>query len=144
MTRKIEEIPSALPRSTRRGAVKFLTGAIAAISAFRANATIIGWPARPIWLVVPFAAGGPPDLVARAIAEPLAQEVRGTIVVENKAGAGGTPGVIGVARSEPDGYTLLIGTSAYILNKALNPQILMIPSPTSLPYARSPTHRMSL
>ena len=77
----------------------------------------------PVKVVVPFGAGGPPDLVARVLADPLAKELNGTVVVENRPGAGGTTGVTSVARAEPDGYTLLIATSAYIVNKALNDQI---------------------
>ena len=78
-------------------------------------------------VVVPFGAGGPPDLVARVLADPLAKELNGTVVVDNRPGAGGTTGVTGVARAEPDGYTLLIATSAYIVNKALNDQIAYDP-----------------
>jgi tripartite-type tricarboxylate transporter receptor subunit TctC len=81
------------------------------------------WPERPIKLVVPFAAGGPPDFVARVLTDPLAAELGGTVVVENKPGAGGITGVTSVARSEPDGYTLLICTSAFIVNGALNDQV---------------------
>jgi tripartite-type tricarboxylate transporter receptor subunit TctC len=81
------------------------------------------WPDRPIRLVVPFGAGGPPDFVARVLAEPLAAEMGGTVIVENRPGAGGTVGVMSVSRAAPDGYSLLIGTSAYVLNKALNDQL---------------------
>lgn len=94
--------------------------AAAALTSGRADAA---WPDRPVKLVVPFGPGGPPDFVARVLAEPLAKELNGTVVVENRAGAGGTIGVTGVARAEPDGYTLLIGTSAYIVNKALNDRL---------------------
>jgi tripartite-type tricarboxylate transporter receptor subunit TctC len=81
------------------------------------------WPDRFVKLVVPFAAGGPPDFVARILADPLGAEIGGTVVVDNRPGAGGTMGVASVARAEPDGYTLLIATSAYIVNKALNGQL---------------------
>ncbi|WP_198164977.1 tripartite tricarboxylate transporter substrate-binding protein [Rhodoplanes sp. Z2-YC6860] len=57
------------------------------------------------------------------MADPLAAEIGGTVVVDNRPGAGGSTGVTGVARAEPDGYTLLIATSAYIVNKALNDQL---------------------
>lgn len=114
---------SSLP--DRRRVIVYLSAitcgaAAAALTSGRANAA---WPDRPVKLVVPFGAGGPPDLVARVLAEPLAKELNGTVVVENRAGAGGTIGVTGVARAEPDGYTLLIGTSAYIVNKALNDRL---------------------
>jgi tripartite-type tricarboxylate transporter receptor subunit TctC len=61
--------------------------------------------------------------VARVLADPLAKELNTTVVVENRPGAGGTTGVTSVARSDPDGYTLLIATSAYIVNKALNDKL---------------------
>ena len=91
-----------------------------ALTGGRAHAA---WPDRLVKIVVPFGAGGPPDLVARVLADPLAKELNATVVVENRPGAGGTTGVTGVARSEPDGYTLLIATSAYIVNKALNDKL---------------------
>ena len=79
--------------------------AATALTSHKAHAA---WPDRTVKLVVPFGAGGPPDLVARVLADPLAKEVNGMVVVDNRPGAGGTTGVTGVARAEPDGYTLLI------------------------------------
>lgn len=68
------------------------------------------YPNRPIHLVVPFAPGGGADLNARRIAQPLAEYLKQTIVIENIPGAGGTLGANRVARSTPDGYTLLYTT----------------------------------
>jgi len=65
------------------------------------------WPARPIKLLVPFPAGSSPDLIARAVAEPLAAALGQAIVVDNRPGAGGNVGTGMVAKAEPDGYTLL-------------------------------------
>lgn len=65
------------------------------------------WPARPIKLVVPFPPGSSPDLIARVIAEPLAASLGQSIVVENRAGAGGNIGTGVVAKAPADGYTLL-------------------------------------
>jgi len=66
------------------------------------------YPVRPITLVVPFAAGGPTDVVARALSVPMAKALGQTVVVENKTGAGGTVAAGIVARAAPDGYTFLI------------------------------------
>ncbi len=67
------------------------------------------YPTRPISVVVPFAAGGPTDTVARSVADAMAKAIPGsTFVVENAAGAAGTIGVSKVARANPDGYTLLV------------------------------------
>ena len=72
------------------------------------NAAAQGYPARPITLVVPFAAGGPTDIVARALSIPMGKALGQTVVVENKAGAGGTLAAGTVARAPNDGYTFLI------------------------------------
>lgn len=66
-----------------------------------------GWPRQPIRLVVPFPGGSSPDLVARALAEPLAQALGQAIVIDNKPGAGGTIGTGLAAKAAPDGHTLL-------------------------------------
>ena len=82
---------------------------VAAATAIFANAQ--GFPGtRPITMVVPFAAGGPTDLVARQLGEAMRKAMGGTanFVVENAAGAGGTIGATKVARAAPDGHTLLL------------------------------------
>ncbi len=66
------------------------------------------FPDRPITVVVPFAAGGPTDTVARLVAEAMGRDLGGTVVVENVGGAGGTLGAQRVAQARPDGYTLLV------------------------------------
>ena len=66
------------------------------------------YPSRVITLVVPFAAGGPSDVIARLVAQSMSQSLKQQIVIENVAGAGGTVAAARVARSAPDGYTLLI------------------------------------
>jgi tripartite-type tricarboxylate transporter receptor subunit TctC len=65
------------------------------------------WPSRPIRLIVPFPPGSSPDVIARLVAEPLAQALGQAVVVDNKPGAGGEIGTAMAARAEPDGYTFL-------------------------------------
>ncbi|AEI83002.1 extra-cytoplasmic solute receptor (plasmid) [Cupriavidus necator N-1] len=70
------------------------------------------YPSKPIRLIVPFPAGGGTDTVARMMAERLQQSLKQTVVVENRAGAGGTIGTSYAAQAEPDGYTIVLGISA--------------------------------
>ncbi|UVC07704.1 tripartite tricarboxylate transporter substrate binding protein [Rhizobium sp. TH2] len=80
-----------------------------------------GFPERTIKMVVPFAAGGSTDLVARLVADKMSNLLGQQIIVENVGGAGGNIGAAQVVRAEPDGYTILMGTVA---THALNPLIL--------------------
>ena len=84
------------------------------------SATAQGYPTKSITLVVPFAAGGPTDIVARTLAANMSRTLGQTVVVENKAGAGGTVAGGYVAKAAPDGYTLLMGTiSTHAINTSL-------------------------
>ncbi|WP_428993859.1 Bug family tripartite tricarboxylate transporter substrate binding protein [Achromobacter insuavis] len=73
---------------------------------------VAAYPERPVVLVNPYAAGGPADVVARSLARALEKRLGQPVVVENKAGGGASIGTGFVARAKPDGYTLLLGTSA--------------------------------
>lgn len=84
-----------------------LKAAAAGVAALTLPVQAQAWPARPIKLVVPFPPGSSPDLIARVIAEPLAASLGQSIVVENRAGAGGNIGTGVVAKAPADGYTLL-------------------------------------
>jgi tripartite-type tricarboxylate transporter receptor subunit TctC len=97
---------------------------LACALAFAAQAQ--SWPSKPIKMVVPFSAGGSTDTVARIIGEKLTPRLGQPVVVENKAGAGGSLGSDFVAKSPPDGYTYLVGTSSTM---AIAPWVY-----TKLPY----------
>ncbi|WP_439682730.1 Tripartite-type tricarboxylate transporter, extracytoplasmic receptor component TctC [Cupriavidus oxalaticus] len=72
------------------------------------------WPAKPITWIVPFAAGGPTDALARTIAERVSREVGQSIIIDNSPGAGGTVGTAKAARAPADGYTMLVGHMGYM------------------------------
>ena len=97
----------------------FLASAFAALAS-TAPALADGYPNKAITFVVPFAAGGPLDTMAQAIAEPMSAELGQPIVIENVAGAAGSTGVGRVAHAAPDGYTVSIGNwSTHVLNGAI-------------------------
>ncbi len=73
------------------------------------------WPTKPVTLIVPFAAGGTTDLVGRPLAQGLGERLGQTVVVDNRAGAGGTLGAAAAAKSSPDGYTLFLATIAHTI-----------------------------
>jgi tripartite-type tricarboxylate transporter receptor subunit TctC len=81
------------------------------------------YPERTIKIIVPFAPAGPTDIMARILATHLGEALGGTVIVENRSGAGGNIGIGLAAHAEPDGYTLLITSSAYVVNPGLYAQI---------------------
>ncbi len=81
------------------------------------------YPQRPITLVVPYPAGGGNDVLARLVADKMSHALGQQIVVENRGGAGGTIATRQVAKSAPDGYTLLIATSSLAINPSLYPNV---------------------
>ena len=91
---------------------------IAAVATIASDARAADYPTHPIKLVVPYAAGGPTDLLGRLVADFLSKDLKQTVIVENKAGAQGAIGAEMVARAEPDGYTLFTAAASIIV---LNP-----------------------
>jgi tripartite-type tricarboxylate transporter receptor subunit TctC len=77
------------------------------------------YPERTITLIVPFAPGGPTDIVARILAESLTRSLKQSVIVENRPGASGNIGMGQAARAQPDGYTLLLASTAIAVNPAL-------------------------
>ena len=100
---------------------KLLKPIVAAIAAATLAAPAAA--ADIVKLVVPFAAGGPVDQVARTIAPALATELGKTVIVENRGGAGGTVGANFVAKSPPDGATVLMATSGYVFSAGTTPSL---------------------
>jgi tripartite-type tricarboxylate transporter receptor subunit TctC len=114
--------------SQKRIFIKQILGLIAlnAISSTAYGQT--SWPSKPVRIVVPFAAGGTTDILARAIAPELTKAFGQSFYVENRAGAGGNLGADIVAKSPGDGYTLLMGTvGTHGINRALYPKLAFDP-----------------
>ena len=94
--------------------------ALLAVAATTAGACAQGYPSRPVKIIVPFAAGGPLDLLGRAMSDKLAASLKQPFVVENRVGAGGNTGSDVAAKSAPDGHTLLLVLSSTLtVNPAL-------------------------
>jgi tripartite-type tricarboxylate transporter receptor subunit TctC len=111
-----------LSMASRRRVIRdaaVLAAGIATPAILRIGTALAAFPDRAVKIVVANSPGGPSDIVARLMAASLQQAIGGSFVVENKGGAGGNIGMGSVARADPDGYTLLITTSAYVVNPGL-------------------------
>ena len=103
------------------------------------------FPSRPIKVIVPLAAGGTGDTLGRLIAEGLAATLKATTVVENRPGSGGVIGTEAVAKSTPDGYTLLVTSPSHVLNAALRTKLPYDPIRDFAPIAQiADTHQVLL
>src|SRR5689334_16080316 len=105
MLRLLRQVGS-LGMTTRRA---FLSGALAA-ALVRSGQAEESWPAHPIKLIVPYPAGGSTDVLARLLGEQFKQRLGQSVVIENRAGAGGNIGIAALAASTPDGYTMAAAT----------------------------------
>jgi len=107
---------------SRRGVLKATGGlavGIAAPTLLNIRSAFAAYPERPVRVIVANTPGGPSDIIARIMAAAMQQESGGTFFVENRGGAGGNIGMGLAARAEPDGYTILLSTSAYSVNPGL-------------------------
>jgi tripartite-type tricarboxylate transporter receptor subunit TctC len=91
-----------------------------ALPMFMPTTAKAGFPDKPIKLVVPFAAGGSVDLMARLVADFMSKDLGKRVIVENKPGAGSIVGTEAVARSTPDGYTLLMASPSFVINPGIH------------------------
>src|SRR5215469_17037495 len=105
--------------------LSYLPRAIAlfALAGFVAGSTARAddYPSRPVKIIAPFGAGGPTDVYTRAIAEELRNSLHQAFIIEDRPGAGTTIGTDAVAKSVPDGYTLLMMSNAHTVNESLIP-----------------------
>lgn len=121
--------------------IKQLHGIAAAIAAIAFAATAAqaedNFPSRPMQMIIPFAAGGPTDIVGRIMAAKMAELLGQAVVVEDRSGAGGTIGADAVAKAAPDGYTMLMATvSTNAINPALYKHLPYDPQHAFAPIAR--------
>ena len=108
--------------------IRLLTKAVTVAVALGASlgmscAMAQAYPNKPIKFVVPFSAGSATDIVARTVAEAMGKTMGQTILIENKLGAGGTIAAAQVAKSDPDGYTILVHSSGHALNPSIYPNL---------------------
>jgi tripartite-type tricarboxylate transporter receptor subunit TctC len=104
-----------------RSIVRSLTACAALLAAAVAGApaSAAGYPDHPVKIIVPFAAGGPTDVMARLVAQKLTESLKQQFYVENHPGAGGNIGMTLAARSAADGYTILLASSSFVVNPSL-------------------------
>ena len=104
-----------------KACLSLLAASLLAVVAAAASAQ--GYPNKPVKIIVPFGAGGPADIYARAIAQRLSEPLGQQVIVEDRPGAGSAVGTDVVAKSAPDGYTLLMISNTHTINETLNPKL---------------------
>jgi tripartite-type tricarboxylate transporter receptor subunit TctC len=120
-----------MKKISRRAVVR-AAGSLAALSILPRFAHA-AYPERAVRLIVPFAPGGNADIVGRLVAEGMSQPLGQTVIVENRGGAGGSIGTAAVARAAPDGYTLLVCSSAFVVNPSLYANVTYDPFKDFIP-----------
>ena len=95
---------------------------LAVVAMAATNASAQSYPTKPVRMIVPFGAGGPADVYARVLAQHLTEALKQNFVVENRPGAGAIIGTEAVAKSAPDGYTLLVMSNTHTTNESLIPK----------------------
>ena len=114
----------AVPRRSRcLGAARRWVVAIMLVALAVAPALAQEWPARPVKIIVPFAAGGPADIYARYIGQRLQEALGQAFVIDDRPGAGSVIGTDAAAKSPPDGYTLLLMSNTHTVNESLIPTL---------------------
>jgi tripartite-type tricarboxylate transporter receptor subunit TctC len=108
--------------------IALVFAAIAGVAFAHCSPACAQYPAKRITLIVPFAAGGSNDILARAIGQKLSESWQVPVVVENQGGASGSLGTARVAKAEPDGHTILILSSTYTINAAVQPNLPFDPA----------------
>jgi tripartite-type tricarboxylate transporter receptor subunit TctC len=112
----VSDIIGRIPGRLRLRALIALTAAAATLAPITTQAA---YPDRTITMIVPFAAGGPTDIIARILSLSLQKSLGQSVIVDNRGGGGGNPGMAVAARATPDGYTLLLTSTAIAVNPAL-------------------------
>src|SRR6185295_4464798 len=110
---------SMITLTSRASLSRALVCALAAVAAAAPASAQDAYPSKPVRIIVPFAAGGPADVYARFLAERLQQSMGQTFVVDDRPGAGSIIGTDAVAKSAPDGYTLLLMSNTHTVNESL-------------------------
>jgi tripartite-type tricarboxylate transporter receptor subunit TctC len=124
MSQQPNDLPpstTALPCLSRRHTVRALMALPMVLAAGRAGAA--GYPDRPVKIIVPFTPGGGVDIVSRVLAQGMASVLGQTVLVDNRPGAGTIIGSEVVAKSLPDGYTLVTASFAHAVNPSIQPRM---------------------
>lgn len=112
---------------------RIAAGMLTAAVLCTATAAAQEYPTRPVRMIVPFAAGGPTDVIARIVAQKLTEGMGQQVVVDNRAGAGGNIGMGVAAAAQPDGYTMIVVSSSFVVNPGLYKSIPYDPYKSFVP-----------